>query len=251
MGNLEQKIRMEHTYYCTYHVSSYDINPSGKARLTALANFLQETAYRHACTLKLGYHDLAKENIAWVLSRMRIRVLKYPVWDEELTIETWPHGIEKLFALRDFRIFNSEGELLAEASINFLMVDTESHRPVRIPPDFIKIEVRSDSVFDSMPGKINNDNSMRLSSVHDVRYSDLDIVGHVNNVKYIEWCSDALDPELLINKGVADFEINFMSEANAGDKVEIFLSEMTDNTVWLSGKNTGTQKECFRAKITF
>nr|MDA3824149.1 thioesterase [Bacteroidales bacterium] len=136
-------------------------------------------------------------------------------------------------------------------AINFLMVDTEMHRPVRISPDFIKIEVRSDSVFESMPGKINIENSLHPSSVHTVRYSDLDIVGHVNNVKYIEWCTDVLDSELLINKGVADFEINFMSEAKSGEKVEISTSEMKDSVVWLSGKNLVTEKECFRAKITF
>jgi len=242
---------MKNTYHCKYRISSYDVNPKGKARLTAIANYLQETAYKHACTLKLGYHDLAKENNAWVLSRMRIRVSKYPVWDEEISIETWPHGIEKLFALRDFKIFNSQGEVMAEAAINFLMVDTDTHRPVRISPDFIKIDVRSDSVFESMPGKINIQGTQPNVTVHNVQYSDLDIVGHVNNVKYLEWCTDTLDPELLLNKGIADFEINFLSEAKAGDKVEIHHSKLHDDTIWLSGKNMLTERECFRAKITF
>jgi len=115
VGNLNT-YDMNHTLKAQYSINSFDINPIGKARLTAIANFLQETAYRHATELELGYHHLERMNRAWVLSRLKISVEKYPAWDDVITVETWPHGIEKLFALRDFRITGPSGEELATAS---------------------------------------------------------------------------------------------------------------------------------------
>jgi acyl-ACP thioesterase len=38
-----------------------------------------------------------------------------------------------------------------------------------------------------------------------VSLSDLDIVNHVNNVKYLEWCLDLVDLKL----GQKSFEMNF------------------------------------------
>ncbi len=217
---------MKNTLEQSYTVRSFQVDPRGKARLTALANFLQETAYKHADSLQLGYRHLADNNSAWILSRLRIRVLEYPDWDEELTVETWPRGIEKLFALRDFRIRNSKGEVITEASTSWLMVDAKSHRPQRIPPDFIQIEIRSDSVFEQSQGKISMPAGMTVCKTRTAQYADLDVVGHVNNVKYVEWCTDALDPDLVMQRGISGFSINFISEARMGEQVEIRCSPL-------------------------
>ncbi|MFC2080227.1 acyl-[acyl-carrier-protein] thioesterase [Bacteroidota bacterium] len=240
---------MENTLHCKYRILSYHINPRGKARFTSISNFLQETAYRHASSLGFGYHDLLKVNKAWILSRMRIRMNEVPNWDDELTIETWPSGVEKLFGLRDFRIFNLSGEQIGEASTCWLMVDTYTHRPLRIPPDIFNIKTRTDSVFASTLEKINVPEELNSCMLREVRYSDLDIVAHVNNVKFIEWCTDALSPELLLEHSVTEIEINYISEAKLGDKVEIFTSPLDDKTFYITGKNIISGKECFRAKV--
>lgn len=267
---------MKNTLQKSYVISSFQVDPGGKARLTALANFLQETAYKHADSLQLGYRHLADNSSAWILSRMRIRVLEYPDWDEELTVETWPRGIEKLFAMRDFRIRNNDGLTIAEASTAWLMVDSTTHRPQRIPPDFIPIEIRSDSVFDQSPGKIPMPADLQVCETRTVKYADLDVVGHVNNVKYIEWCVDAIDPDLIMQREVSGFSINFISEARLGEQVELRCSSLSsssdapkseaisesgnrsrqddepaDQKMYLSGHNVGTGRECFQAILSF
>jgi medium-chain acyl-[acyl-carrier-protein] hydrolase len=233
---------VKNTLELTYTVSSFQVDPQGRARLTTLANFLQETAYKHADSLQLGYRQLADNNSAWILSRLQIRVLQYPDWDEVLTVETWPRGIEKLFALRDFRIRNSDGKVITEASTSWLMVDAKKHRPMRIPPDFIKIETRTDSVFDQAPGIIALPGELEVCDTRTVKYADLDVVGHVNNVKYIEWCTDSVDPELLMHHGVSGFSINFISEARLGEQVEIRCSPLQKTEDKLAANISDPQK---------
>lgn len=259
---------MKDTLHQKFSIDSYHIDPSKKARLTAIANFLQETAYKHAHSLQLGYHHLAENESAWMLSRLHIRMIEYPGWDEEITVETWPRGLEKLFALRDFRIRNAAGDVIAEASTCWLMVSTKTHRPLRIPEDFIRLKTRTDSVFESTPGKINFPEDTEVCDKHKVNYADLDVVGHVNNVRYIEWCINTADPELILQNSIVDFSINFISEARLNDQVEIQRSISqkqepgfsSDSKIaqgvlvpgeklkyHVSGHNLQTGRECFRA----
>ncbi|MEX0988272.1 MAG: acyl-ACP thioesterase domain-containing protein [Bacteroidales bacterium] len=240
---------MKNTLRLTYSVNSYEVDPLGAARLTTIANFLQETAYKHAHSLNLGYTHLNENNRAWILSRMRIRIFQYPAWDDQVIVETWPRGVDKLFALRDFRIYDTNNLVLAEATTCWLMVDSSNHRPLRIPHDIIKIQTRSDSVFSEIPGKISLPETIHIYETRMVRYSDLDVVGHVNNVKFIEWCTDLAGPEKFLENTVTDFSINFIGEALPGDQVEISSSEMADNIICISGKNSGSGKECFRAQM--
>ena len=51
--------------------------------------------------------------------------------------------------------------------------------------------------------------------------SDLDIVNHVNNVKYLEWCLDLVDENLILNQNIDSFEMNFLKELSLGDKIVI------------------------------
>jgi len=239
------------TLFCTYTINSYHVDPGGKARLTALANFLQETAYKHAHSLGLGFQHLAQNNSAWVLSRLRIQVSEYPKWDDEITIETWPCGIEKLFARRDFRIMNKAGDTIAKASTLWLMVNTETHRPLRIQPDFIKFKTRTDGIFETSIEKLDIPGTLDLQRNHKVQYSDLDIVDHVNNVKFVEWCIDTLPREVMLNRSISDFTINFISEARIGDEVEIQASNLNENTILMAGCKTPGLKESFIARVGF
>lgn len=239
---------MKNTKHCSYRINSYDVGPRRTARLTSIANILQETAYRHASELELGYHHLAEKNRAWILSRMRIRMHRYPTWDDEIEIETWPHGVDKLFALRDFVIRSTNGEVIGEAMTCWLMADLQTHRPLRINPDFIKVKTREDSVFDATIGKISLPENMAKVQSRRAVYSDLDVVDHVNNVKYIEWCLDAMDEEILKKKETADFEINYFGEARLGDEVEI-RSSRNEEVLHFLAYNHSSNRECFRAMM--
>ena len=67
--------------------------------------------------------------------------------------------------------------------------------------------------------KFNNETEMVFEKT--VVLSDLDIVNHVNNVKYLEWCMDFLDEKLILNKKLESFEMNFLKELSLRDKVII------------------------------
>lgn len=206
-----------------FTIASYDLNPKGQARLTSMANFFQEVAYHHASELGLGYDDMKSRKTTWVLSRMRIHMKRYPVWNERIRLETWPSGAERLFALRDFRVLDSKGELIGMASTAWLILDIDTHRLIR-PKEMMeqfKLIVQDIQMFDKPLDKITMPGETRLLKQHQVVFSDLDIVGHVNNVRYMEWCVDAVTSDENSDQEIRELEINFNHEALFGDKIGI------------------------------
>jgi medium-chain acyl-[acyl-carrier-protein] hydrolase len=234
-----------------FTISSYDLNPRGQARLTTMANFFQEVAYHHASELGLGYEDMKSNKTTWVLSRMRIHMKRYPVWNDRIKLETWPSGVERLFALRDFRVLDSKGEVIGMASTAWLVLDIDTHRLIR-PKEMMeqfKMIIHDVQMFDSSLEKIPVVGETRLLNQRRVVFSDLDIVGHVNNVKYMEWCIDAITGTANTDKEIRELEINFNHEALLGDQISIAGNEGAAGENYFLATREGDGQEIISARL--
>lgn len=59
-----------------------------------------------------------------------------------------------------------------------------------------------------------------------MKYSDIDINGHVNSIQYIQWISDCFTLNRYRKYQVKRFEINYMTEMLFDDFVEIVRAEV-------------------------
>lgn len=234
-----------------FKISSYDLNPKGQARLTTMAGFFQEMAYRHANELGLGYDAMKSRRHIWVLSRMRIRIDRYPVWNDRIIVETWPSGAEKLFALRDFRVLDSQDEVIGKASTAWLILDMDTHRLIR-PKEIIeqfKMIIHDRHMFVDPLDKIKIPGETMLLNQHTVAYSDLDIVGHVNNVRYLEWCIDAATTSGNVDRDILECEINYNHEALLGDRIRIFAYDSEKGEAFFQATRADDGKEIICARL--
>jgi acyl-ACP thioesterase len=51
--------------------------------------------------------------------------------------------------------------------------------------------------------------------------SDIDIVNHANNVKYLEWCLDVANVEMVLSNSIKALNLNYLQELNYNDAIEI------------------------------
>jgi acyl-ACP thioesterase len=86
--------------------------------------------------------------------------------------------------------------------------------------------------------QLNNDKQDVVNKA--VVLSDLDIVNHVNNVKYLEWCLDFVTTDLLLNQKIDSFEMNFMKELSLNDTVKILESSIENKTIFYVTKEEKT-----------
>ncbi len=201
-------------------VRASDVTPTGTASVLALATFFQEAAGHHAAELGVSMQELLADGKAWVLARLRMEVDRLPNWEEEITIETWPSGLDRLYATREFIFVDDADRELARGSSAWLVIDTERRRPLRPPSGLYDIDVpdrraplEQDEVDLSPPSAVDRERTFS------VRYHDLDLNRHVNNVCYLEWALETLPPDVLDERRCVGLALQFEAETTLGDPV--------------------------------
>lgn len=204
-----------------FKVRAYEFGPNGRVTLQSIFNYMQEAAGNHAFELGVSVDKLFKQNLTWVLSRVHLRVDKYPFWKQGITIETWPADKDSYYAIRDFRILDENGLEIGQATSSWMMLDLINRKPVLIP-DYI------DEMKNKDQGRALNDHFEKLpkldhvdyEKLFNVRLSDLDLNQHVNSVNYIEWALECVPADILNGFILSDVEVTYRAESNYGDCVQ-------------------------------
>jgi acyl-ACP thioesterase len=205
------------------------IDKSDTMTLDTALNFFQEAAISHAENLGVGREAMARTNQVWILSRMSVMVNRRPRYGETITVRTWPRGGEKLFALRDFDMRDAEDNPAIQARSCWLIIDMEKRRPLR-----------PQSIMDNMPHNEGQDalsaavgleerKSLRKTAERRALYTDVDYNGHVNNVSYIRWIEDTIDPALLEQAARMRLDINYLNEILPDETTEIWSVQIEDS----------------------
>lgn len=219
-----------------YLISSYEVDAKGKTPLVSLFKFMQETAYNHANHLEFGYDHLKSKGQFWVLSRLLVRIHRYPSWGETIHVSTWPSGVDGLFGIRDFSFSDEQNNKIGIATSSWLILDMEKHRPVR--PDDLKSIIHlcpAERSMEEKPSKLQKLGNPEQAAFFSIKYSDLDLYRHVNNAKYIQFITDNYPYEFHENHEITELEVNFVSESKIGDILGV-QTEKPGN----SGENSNT-----------
>ena len=204
-----------------FKVRSYECGPDGRATLPAICNFLQEAASLHAASLGFGKADFAAsgENISWVLTRMVVKMNRYPVWEDELTVETFPRGGRKIVAWRDFEVKDAKGETLGVASSEWMLIDLQTRKIQAVPETvFAANDPSNVPVLGLEPFSRFRFPEQGREMAHPLSFtamkSQIDLNGHVNNVHYVSWMLEPVE-----SRCPPEMEIVFRSETLAGDEI--------------------------------
>ena len=238
-----------------YNIPSYNVSLNGQTKFYTLCNILLDSAARHAKKFRFGYEDMKRENTYWVLSRFHIKMKSYPSMDQLVKVETWPKGVNRLFFLRDYRMYSMDGSTLADATTAWLILDGNTGRPKKIEEtnNLPYYNVDGMHAIEHVPEKLPAISHPDDRIIRIARYSDLDINQHVNAVSYIAWIQDLFPSELYENQNVKEFQINYQSETRYGEEVEIRIQKegAEKGFQYFEGIKNHDKATAFRAKILF
>lgn len=228
-------------YIQNFHIPCYNTDMSWRLKPAAFMDLAQEAANLHATRLGFGYDEMIESKSAWVLSRMRVVFEDTPKWREEVSLMTWHKGLDRLFFLRDFLMTDKEGNTKIKATTSWLVINLQTRRLVRDPKLLDEGTICSDNVLENPADKVvmPKDAEPQLIVEHVVGYSDLDMNGHANNARYMQWAMDAVNYEISSVKPVKEFTINFNHEVKPQETVSIYKSivEAEDGRhVYVEGK---------------
>ena len=201
----------------TYDIRSYEPRADKLTDIISTCNHLQDMASRHADSLGFGLRDLEKSGHLWLLARLHVMMSQLPGYGDSVTVETWPSGNERLVALRDFTITHN-GNAIGVATTSWVTMNTTTHRPDTpssvLAERFIPDRERALTFPTKAVKRLKQgEASVTLSA----RRADTDLNGHVNNVRYIEFCLEAVPQEWVESHRCLGLDVQFRSESFAGD----------------------------------
>ena len=198
--------------------------PNGFLKYTDLCNILQLMAATHSEVGGISFTDMQEFDQAWVLSRMRVEITKLPKWGDTVTVKTWINSLENSRSVRALEM-HLNGQKIVSSETFWAVFNTKKRRPEGLALPFEHFQLYPDTRATKFGfSKINLNYEKEIVFEKMVFLSDLDIVDHVNNVKYLEWCLDLVDEKLILNQKIESFEMNFLKELSLKDKVQIHQS---------------------------
>lgn len=227
--------------------------------LGRLGNILLNAADFHSDERGYGMSYLNKIHRTWVLSRLVIEMTEMPVAYERITVDTWVENVMKSFTSRNYSVTGQDGRIYGYGRSIWAMIDTVSRQPVDITSVRDGLIMRYVEEGKQCPiepsSRVRMGAGAQLARTVDTNYSDVDVNGHINSVKYIEHMLDLWDLDWYGTYGIKRLEIAYVAEAHCGDKLGFMREETADGEFCVRIVKTipDTEKtvEVCRCKIIF
>jgi medium-chain acyl-[acyl-carrier-protein] hydrolase len=204
-----------------WEINFTQCNPGGYLKYSELCNILQLAAADHAELGGISFTDMQAAHQAWVLSRMRVEVKRLPKWREKIRLSTWIISLENSRSVRAIEIYSGQ-EKIVGCETFWSVFNTSTRRPeyLALPHEHFELYAGKHST-EARVKKIDITGTGQPIEIRSVKVSDLDIVNHVNNVRYLEWCLDLVQPEIVLENKITAMDMNFARELLLGDEIEI------------------------------
>lgn len=198
-----------------FAVASWDVDAHNRITTSALGRYLQEAAEVNAAVLGAGFADLLAVGQTWILSALLLRVERYPRFTDRFTVDTWPRDLVGRRALRDARFRDARGEVFATATTAWFCLDLASRRPAPAERWRTVDWLTDERATDRDPARLPGVGEPPWTEVPvPVRWSDLDLNGHITNTRYQDLLLEAYPEGWLRKRAIAEVELNFMAEGS-------------------------------------
>ena len=205
-----------------------DVDGQRRLRLSALLGYLQHAATEHAISTGFGGDRMIADYRAmWLLVRTHLTQFR-PIFVDDACVEvrTWCRRIDSApIVLRDFDIVVN-GNLVGEAITSWVLVDVDTRKiikPNTIPE--LHSGTHPSQTKELRPQKVAMPTKMESVMYRPVYYSDTDINGHMNNIKYADIACDVLRYDEIHAQFISDVLINYLQESFPGDEITVLYAK--------------------------
>ena len=230
----------------------FHVDFTGRLTLGVLGNHLLNCAGFHATDRGFGMATLHEENYTWVLSRLAIELDVMPRQYEEFTVQTWVENVYRLFTDRNFAILDKAGRPLGYARSVWAMINMNTRRPA----DLLAMHGGNIAgyICPGLPCPIDKPSRIKVAAPEPeatltAKYSDIDINGHVNSIRYIEHILDLFPLGQYRQKRIRRFEMAYVAESYFGDTLSLYHDSEGD-VHQVEIRKAGGEAVC-RSKLVF
>lgn len=202
---------------------------------TQLGKTLLNAAENHAKARGFGMMDLNGRHYTWVLSRLAIEMQQMPRVYDKVEVSTWIENIYRLFTNRNFAIRGADGQSYGFARSIWAMIDYETRQPAQLEQMEGEVFQQFLAPEETCPiapqGRVRPLPDDCFVKAHHAKFSDIDMNGHVNSIKYVEHIMDLFPIEAYSDgRNLKRVELSYMAESYFGDLLSFFRRQVDDSS---------------------
>jgi len=246
---------MEPIYRQNFLVDDLAVDCFGRLKTSMLLYYLQEVAGSHFHLLEDKTDPIAGKHLFWAVTRHRVQVDRLPRLGETVTVETWPMPTTRVAYPRAMAMYDREGNLLARSVSLWVLMDTESRTMVLPGKSGVLVEGIHRGT-ELAPPKSLMPRELPQKCARSVTYSLLDVNGHMNNTRYMDWVNDLLPSTFHGEHRTAEFTICYLSEARERQQIALHWGLSEDGVLQVDAYRERTAvsekaERVFTAQVLF
>ena len=233
-----------------FYAETFLADSKGRMRPSNICSSMLNFAYRHADARGFG----STSSLGWVIARMGVHVERVPLEKERLRVDTWIRNLYHGFTDRCVRMVDKDGNEVVSMIATFAMIDLETRTSVDLNGD-IGVAMNGCLVPDEQLAlrripSINRTPVEEITFKRRPHYSDIDVNGHMNSIRYIDHILDAMPIEYIKSHDLTDIVVAYMQEGSATEELAYGIKELEpDHYIIQVTKENGVAASRFELKF--
>ena len=239
---------MEMTYERQLQIEAVHVDRFGRCKPSTLLYFAQEAATGHCDLLDLSWETLAKKDLFWALIRTHVEVTRLPMLGEHIIVKTWPMPTTRTAYPRAAAILDEHGNSLVKIHSLWVLMDIKNRSMVLPGRSGVDVEGITLGCETAVPGSIAPRQGENTAT-RQVRYTELDRNGHMNNTRYPDWADDLLSAEFHRSHPVKEFTVCYLSEAKEDQQIEMVYGMDENGVFQVDGSHGQTDAHSKKTRV--
>ena len=232
-------------YRTSLKLKNKDVNYFRTLRTSRMMELFQEASIAHTEELGAGREKTLDRGLLWTVLQQRALIHRMPVYDDEIVVLSWPGEMRHVLFPRYYRIEDTEGNLLAEASALWILIDSSTRKMVFPDRYGVSVPGETTGLECELPGIIRKEDTQEETRFT-VPFSWCDLNRHMNNTRYWDLAEDCLPLEAHAQPA-AVLECEYISEIPYGTQITVGWNH--SGSAWYFAGSS--DKPCFRMRIVY
>lgn len=208
---------IEHEFYVGFR----DVDYKNNLKIKSALSYLEDIAGIHSNIAGYGLLDIEKNKKTWVLINWKLEFIRRPKYSENLKVKTWSNGTEKIYALRDFYMYDEQGEVVAKATSKWVLIDIENMGIAKLTDEVMgAYTTEPDKVFECRAQRLREPEEYTSSVDVKITKDMIDVNGHVHNINYIDFVTQIMPIEAMQN--AKNVEVLYKKEIRDEEYIKCF-----------------------------
>lgn len=221
----------------SHTIRFHDTDASGRVAPGMALRLMEEAGNNQISVQHPTWDELAEQDLAYVINCIRIQFY-HPLHSlDKIRVNTWACKSKGVFFNRCYQITRGD-EVIAELNSIWAMVGLSDRKIYRVGEVELFYDIDEQLTLNKpTQTRVPADVALEKIGTHQVRYSETDYIGHMNNTRYLDLLCDHL-PDFP-SRMVTSVGIKFKAEAPLGEHLEIYRGQVGDTYYFRTIRSDG------------